>query len=76
MIFLFICGPAMQIGLYAGEVAVAATHHRRVAVEPGLVVTAPVGVANELLLRLRDVVPDLERIVDVRVAVEDRVASW
>ena len=26
MIFLFICGPAMQIGLYPWEVAVAATH--------------------------------------------------
>ena len=75
MIFLFICGPAMQIGLYLGAnwplpppiTGVSPLSQASLSV-------APVGLADQLLRALRDILlPDLERVVDVRVTIEDRV---
>ena len=65
--------PGDADGVVPGEVRVAASHDRRVAVEPSLRVATPVGIAHQLLLGVRDVVPDLLRVVDVRVAVKDRI---
>jgi len=56
----------------AGEVVVCAADHRRAAVQERLAVVLPVRLADELAVLGLDVLgPDLVRVVDVRVAVED-----